>query len=104
MEPVGYRGFGGCGFSAIIHCLAFPASGRFGGALADYMALHSRIRHSIGSAVAFPKHLADSGNNQRYLLFDVEDNKGGVEKMRVIIFSMQMTLILQWMKQLLERI
>jgi hypothetical protein len=37
VEPVGYRGFGGCGFSAIIHCLAFPASGRPGGALADYM-------------------------------------------------------------------
>ena len=76
MEPVGYRGFGGCSLFVIQHLLAFPASGRFGGALADYMALHSRIRHSVGSAVAFPKHLADSGNNQRYLLFDVEDNKG----------------------------
>ena len=79
IEPVGYRGFGGCGFSAIIHLLAFPASGRPGGALAGYMALHSKIRHSVGSAVAFPKHLADSGNNQRYLPFDVEDNKGGGE-------------------------
>jgi len=78
VEPVGYRGSGGCGFSAIIHCLAFPASGRPGGALADYIALHSRIRHSVGSAVAFPKHLADSRGSQRYLLFDVEDNKGGV--------------------------
>tara|TARA_B110000196_G_C20975590_1_gene580846 strand:+ start:228 stop:491 length:264 start_codon:yes stop_codon:yes gene_type:complete len=76
VEPVGYRGFGKYSFSVVIHCLAFPASGRPGGALADYMALHSRIRHSIGSAVAFPKHLADSGNNQRYLVFAVEDNKG----------------------------
>ena len=60
----------------IQHCLAFPASGRPGGALADYMTLHSRIRHSPGSAVAFLKHLADSGNNQRYQGRDVEDNKG----------------------------
>jgi hypothetical protein len=56
--------------------LAFPASGRPGGALADGYTSDSRIRHSPGSAVAFPKHLADSGNNQRYLVFDVEDNKG----------------------------
>ena len=58
------------------HYLAFPVSERFGGALAGYMALHSKIRHSVGSAVAFPKHLADSGNNQRYLGRDVEGNKG----------------------------
>ena len=60
----------------IQHCLAFPASGRRGGALAGYMALHSRIRHSPGSAVAFLKRLADSGNNQRYRCRDVEGNKG----------------------------
>ena len=79
MEPVGYRGFGGCKLFVIQHCLAFTASGRFGGALADGYTSDSRIRHSLGSAVAFPKHLADSGNNQRYLLFAVEDNKGGGE-------------------------
>ena len=76
MEPVGYRGSGGCGLFVIQHCLAFPASGRFGGALADGYTSDSRIRHSPGSAVAFLKRLADSGNNQRYLVFDVEGNKG----------------------------
>ena len=64
----------------IQHCLAFPASGRPGGALAGEYASDSRIRHSPGSAVAFLKRLADSGNNQRYLVFDVEGNKGGGEQ------------------------
>ncbi|SVB28642.1 uncharacterized protein METZ01_LOCUS181496, partial [marine metagenome] len=50
----------------VIHLLAFPASGRRGGALADGYTSDSRIRHSPGSAVAFLKRLADSGNNQRY--------------------------------------
>ena len=60
----------------VIHLLAFPASGRFGGALADGYTSDSRIRHSPGSAVAFLKRLADSGNNQRYQGRDVEGNKG----------------------------
>jgi len=64
----------------VIHLLAFPASGRRDGALAGHMALHSRIRHSPGSAVAFPKRFADSRGSQRYLVFDVEGNKGGVEQ------------------------
>ena len=78
MEPVGYRGFGEYSLFVIQHLLAFPASGRPGGALAEEDTSDSKIRHSLGSAVAFPKHLADSGNNQRYLVFDVEGNKGGV--------------------------
>ena len=39
-----------------------------------------------------------------YLGFNVEDNKESVNENEVIIFSAQMALILQWMKQLLERI
>ena len=62
------------------HCLAFPASGRFGGALAGEYASDRRIRHSPGSAVAFLKRLADSGSNQWYLVFDVEGNKGAVRR------------------------
>ena len=76
IEPVGYRGSGGCGLFVILHLLAFPASGRRGGALAGYIALHSKIRHSPGSAVAFLKRLAESLGYQRYLVFDVEGNKG----------------------------
>ena len=44
------------------------------------MALHSKIRHSVGSAVAFPKRFADSRGSQRYSRRDVEDNKGGVRR------------------------
>ena len=60
--------------------MAFPASGRFGGALAGEYASDSRIRHSPGSAVAFLKRLADSGNNQRYRCRDVEGNIGLVDE------------------------
>ena len=52
--------------SVVIHLLAFPASGRLGGALADGYTSDSRIRHSPGSAVAFLKRLADSRGSQRY--------------------------------------
>ena len=65
-EPVGQWGPGGCGLFVDQHCVVFPASGRPGGALAGEYASDSRIRHSPGSAVAFLKRLADSGNNQRY--------------------------------------
>ena len=62
----------------MFHLLAFPASGRRGGALADGYTSDSRIRHSPGSAVAFLKRLADSGNNQRYRCRDVDGNKSVV--------------------------
>ena len=75
----------------IHHCLAFPASGRPGGALAGEYASDSRIRHSPGSAVAFLKRLADSGNNQRYHCGDVEGNKGLVGK-SIILFNVRIGL------------
>jgi len=34
--------------------------------LADGYTSDSRIRHSVGSAVAFPKRFADSRGSQRY--------------------------------------
>jgi hypothetical protein len=37
VEPVGYRGFGEYSLFVIQHLLAFPASGRPGGALAGHM-------------------------------------------------------------------
>jgi len=80
IEPVGYWVFGECSLFVVIHLLAFPASGRRGGALADGYTSDSRIRHSVGSAVAFPKHLADSRGSQRYRRRDVEGNKGGGEQ------------------------
>ena len=71
--------------SVILHLLAFPASGRPGGALADGYTSDSKIRHSPGSAVAFLKRFADSRGPQRYLGLDVEGNKGLVRQFVCVI-------------------